>query len=165
MRRPAQIKEWMDIQELAMWVRKAPDKDSYKRRLAIWLTQSGHFAHQVATMLQISVPSVWQWIKQFNQRGPEGLERKGRGGRRWSFLSGTEEENLLRSFTERAVKGEILTVKQMLPEVQKVVGKKVSLDYVYRLFYRHGWRKLGPRPHHVKRDKEKQEDFKKTFRK
>lgn len=163
MKRPAQIKPWLAPEELAVWVREAPSRDAYRRRLAIWLTYIGPFpAQQVATMLQVSKQAVWLWVGQYNREGPEGLERKGQGGRRWAYLSWVEEETFLESFLQRAAKGEIITAKQVLPELQKVTGKEISLAYVYRLLHRHGWRKLGPRPRHVKADPQAQEEFKKT---
>jgi len=55
-------------------------------------------------------------------------------------------------------------VKQMLPEICQVAGAEVSLAYVYHLLRRHQWRKLGPRPRHVKADPQAQEEFKKNFR-
>ena len=163
MKPPARIKPWLSPEELAVWVREAPDLKSYQRRLAIWLTQFGPFhARQVAEMLQVSKQAVWLWVGQYNKHGPGGLERRGRGGRRWSYLSWEQERELLRSLEERAAQGEILTAKQILPQVEKAAGKKVSLGYVYRLLHRHRWRKLGPRPRHVKADGEAQEEFKKN---
>ena len=166
MRRPARIEPWMSTEEMAMWVRGAPDKEALKRRLAIWLTHIRPFhAHEVATMLQVSKPAVWQWIRQYNRLGPLGLNRKGRGGRRWSYLTLDQEAEFLKSLHERAAKGEILTANQIHPELCKLAGREVSIHYVYRLLHRHGWRKMAPRPHHVKRDKETQESFKKTSQK
>lgn len=164
MKQPAQIKPWLTPEELAVWVREAPSRDAYQRRLAIWLTYIGPFpAHQIATMLQVSKQAVWLWIGQYNKEGLEGLEREGRGGRRWAYLSWAEEEALLRSFQQQAAKGEIITAKQVFPELQRILGKEISLAYVYRLFHRHGWRKVGPRPRHVKANPQTQEEFKKTF--
>ena len=163
MRRPAQIKPWLSTEELAVWVQEGLDREAYRRRLAIWLTHIGPFhAHQVATMLQVSKQAVWLWVGQYNRDGPQGLQRKGRGGRRWSYLSWAEERRLLRTLKERAMQGEVLSAVQILPEIHKAVGKRVSLGYVYKMLHRHGWRKLGPRPHHVKVDKEAQEEFKKN---
>jgi transposase len=163
MRRPAQIEPHLDTDELVQWVRESNSRDSYKKRLAIWLTHIGPFhAKQISTMLQVSVQSVWLWVSQYNRYGPDGLERKGRGGRRWSYISWAAEESLLRSFFERASRGGIITAKQMHPEVCKAVGKEVSLDYVYRMLYRHSWRKVGPRPRHIKTDVNVQDDFKKN---
>lgn len=165
MRNPSQIVGWLSDIELQEWVREACDVDSYKKRLAIWLTVIGPFhAHQVAAMLGVSTPSVWLWLSQYNKRGPSGLSRKGRGGRRRAFLSWDEEEAVLNSLETRAVEGKVLTAKQLLPVIRQEVGKEVCLGYVYALLKRHRWRKLGPRPRHVKADPEKQEEFKKNSR-
>lgn len=165
MKKPAQLKPWLSTEELTNWVREAPDRNTYQKRLAVWLTHLGPFhAHKVADMLQISKQAVWLWVKQFNKSGPGGLKRKGRGGRRWAFLSWEKEEDFLRSLEEKALTGQVLTAKHILPELRKKVGRDISLDYVYRLLHRHSWRKLGPRPRHIKSDKKAQEDFKKNFR-
>ena len=165
MRRPAQIKAWLSEDEFSVWMREAPSREAYQRRLAIWLTRMGSFpAHQVARMLGISKQAVWLWVSQYNRNGPEGLERRGRGGRRWALLSWSQEETLLASFEEKALRGEWITAKQMLPQIGQVAGEQVSLAYVYRLLRRHQWRKLGPRPRHVKADPQAQEEFKKNCR-
>lgn len=115
-------------------------------------------------MLQVSQPAVWLWVSQYNSEGPKGLERKGRGGRRWSYLSWVEEEALLDSFRERVNRGEVITAKHIYPVICEQIGKEISLDYVYGLLHRHGWRKIAPRPRHVKADRQVQEEFKKTPR-
>lgn len=163
MRGPARIGSWLSADELLVWVREAPDRETYQRRLAIWLTYIGPFhAHEVAQMLGVSKQAVWLWVGQYNKKGPEGLERSGRGGRRWSYLSWEKEEAILRSFLERAFRGEVLSAKELLPEISRVLGREVSLAYVYKLLHRHGWRKLGPRPRHLKSKGKVQEEFKKN---
>lgn len=163
MRPPALIEPWLSTEELQVWVREAPDKASYQRRLAVWLTHIGQLAaHQVADFLCASKQAVWLWIGQYNRDGPEGLEREGRGGRRWSYLSEQEEETFLEKFQQRAAKGHILTAKQMHAELQRTTGRELSLGYVYGLLHRHGWRKLGPRPRHPHAQVEVQEQFKKN---
>src|SRR3972149_12225062 len=92
MRPPATVEPWLSTEELQVWVREAPDKESYQRRLAVWWTQIGPFpAHQIAEWLGVSKQAIWLWIGQYNHQGPEGLERQGRGGRRWGPLSPGEE--------------------------------------------------------------------------
>jgi len=162
MRRPAQIKPWLSTQEMAIWVNDAPTKETYRHRLAIWLTHIGPFyAQRVATLLQVSIQSVWLWLKQYNNQGPQGIECKGSGGRRWSYLSWPEEQALLQSFYIRAGKGEIINVKKIHKDICDQLKKEVSLDYVYRLLHRHEWRKIGPRPQHPKTNIENQALFKK----
>jgi transposase len=164
MRPPAQIEPWLSTEDLQSWVREAPDKASYQRRLAIWLTHVGQLAaHQVAELLCASKQAVWLWIAQYNQRGPEGLQRQGRGGRRWAYLSAEEEEAFLRRWQPRAMQGELLTAQQLRSQLEKRLGRRVSLGYVYGLLHRGGWRKLGPRPRHPKAKPRAQERFKKNF--
>ena len=148
---------------MQVWVREAPDKRSYQKRLAIWLTHLGEFAaRQIADWLCVSKQGVWLWIGQYNRQGPEGLERQGRGGRRWAYLSVEEEEAFLRQVEKRGLAGEILTAKQLHAQLGKSAGREVSLGYVYRLLHRHGWRKLGPRPRHPQAGPRAQERFKKN---
>jgi transposase len=166
MKSPAKIESWLSLDELSVWVREAPDREAYQKRLVIWMiTVKKLHAHEIADMLQVSKQAVWLWVSQYNKNGPEGLERTGRGGRRWAFLGVAEEDDILRAFEKRASKGEVLTAKQIKPEVEKALGKKVSDGYIYRLLKRHNWRKVAPRPHHVKADHEAQEQFKKNSRK
>jgi transposase len=113
-------------------------------------------------LLGVSKQAVWLWVGQYNRQGPGGLERRGRGGRRWAYLSLAQEAAFLESFEARAQQGQILTARQMHRQLGQVTGKKVSLGYLYRLLHRHRWRKLGPRPRHVKASRESPETFKKN---
>ncbi|MEW6262209.1 MAG: winged helix-turn-helix domain-containing protein [Thermodesulfobacteriota bacterium] len=163
MRKPAPLEPWLSSEELLAWLRESPDRAFYQKRLAVWLTYMGPYhAHQVAEMLGVSKQAVWLWIGQYNKYGPSGLNRSGRGGRRWSLLSWVEEEEVLHPFRERAAKGEIVTAKAIWPALSQAVGQEISLAYVYKLLHRHGWRKLGPRPRHVKSDQAAQMNFKKN---
>src|SRR4030042_218001 len=92
MRGPAQIWSWISEEELLVWIREAADRETYQKRLAIWLTKIGPFhAHEVARMLGVSKQAVWLWVGQYNKEGPEGLVRQGRGGRRSFLLSVVRE--------------------------------------------------------------------------
>jgi len=163
MRRPASIKPWLSLEDLQTWVRETHSRQEYQKRLAIWLTHIGPFpAHHVATLLGVSKQAVWLWVSQYNRHGPGGLERRGRGGRRWAYLSLDQEAAFLESLQERAQQAQILTARQIHRQLCQVTGKKVSLGYLYRLLHRHRWRKLGPRPRHLKASRESQEAFKKN---
>ena len=163
MRPPAMIKPHLTDDEMRDWVHDVPDRASYQRRLAIWMTHHGKMhAQKVALLLQVALPSVWKWISEYNHKGPEGLGRKGRGGRRWAFLGWAEEQTMLQEWHVRAAAGDVLTAKHMLGHVCERLGREVSLAYIYRLLRRHDWRKVAPRHHHVKFDPEAQEAYKKT---
>ena len=154
---------WLTTDQLMAWVKEAPDKDAYQRRLAIWLTHSARLpAHRLADLLLVSVQSVWKWLGEFNSLGPAGLDRKGRGGRRWALMTLQEEREFLAQQFARAESGDLLTAKQLHPELCSRLGQEVSLDYVYKLLHRHEWRKLAPRPRHAKHDPAVATAFKKT---
>ncbi len=164
MRPPAQIRPWLNETELAAWVQDAEDRARYQRRLAIWLAHGGRFhAREIAEMLLVSKQAVWLWISEYNAQGPAGLRRSGRGGRRWSYLQLAKERSFLKTLEARALKGEVLTVKQLLPELRKLAGRPVSLGFAYDLLRRHSWRKISPRPRHPKSDPAAQAEFKKNF--
>lgn len=166
MPKPASIHPWLSPEDLQTWVREGQGRDEYQRRLAIWLTHIGPFpAHRVATLLGVSKQAVWAWVSQYNRQGPEGLLRRGRGGRRWGYLSWEDEQDFLAGLQERAQQGQILTARQMHRRLCQRTGKEVSLGYVYGLLHRHQWRKLGPRPRHVQARPQAQEEFKKNSRK
>jgi transposase len=166
MRKPAMLHPWFTADQLLSWVKEAPDKTAYQRRLAIWLTYLGDFpAHRVAELLAVSTQAVWKWVGEYNAVGPGGLDRKGRGGRRWGLMSLDEERAVLAQYLAPAEAGDLLTAKQLQAALSKAVGRAVKIDYVYRLLHRHDWRKLPPRPHHSQHDTEQTEAFKKNFRK
>ena len=106
MRPCARIKPWQSIEKMFQWLQDAADESSYKRRLAIWLTHTGKLhAGKVAEILGVSTQAVWLWIRQYNNAGPGALERKGRGGRCWGFMSLQKETELLKPFIRKARSG------------------------------------------------------------
>lgn len=145
MKMPAQIRPWMTPEEMSHWVRSAPNLDAYKKRLAVWMTMRGPFhAHRVSDLLQVSKQAVWLWVKQYNEGGPDSLDRKGRGGRRRAYLSLEDEKALVDRLQSLVSTGQAKKAKELLPEVLSTVGQKVSVAYVYRLMQRYE-RKRGLR--------------------
>lgn len=139
MRPPAQIKSWLSIERMFQWLQAAPEQSAYKRRMAIWLTHTGRLhAHKVAEVLGISKQAVWLWIDQYNRLGPDGLNRQGRGGRRWGFMTLQQEAELLKPFIQKTQQGQSLKAAAIRPIVERSFGRKVSLPYIYRLLSRHG---------------------------
>jgi transposase len=140
MRPPAQIKDWLSIDRMFRWLQEAPNEAAHKRRMAIWLTHTGKLhAHQVAEILSISTQAVWLWIRQYNESGPDGLIRNGRGGRRRAFMSREQEVELLAPLIQKARAGQAPKPKAIRQIVERQLGRPVSMSYIYRLLRRHGW--------------------------
>jgi transposase len=85
-------------------------------------------------------------------------------GERFGLLPLDEEQTFLEGLRPTAGRGRILTAFAIQATLEEKIGRPVSEDYLYDLLHRHGWRKVMPRPHHPKADKEQQEDFKENFR-
>jgi len=153
MKMPAQITNWMSSDAMAEWVHQAPNADALRKRLAIWMTLKGPFhAHRVSELLQVSKQAVWLWIKQFNQGGPDSLDRKGRGGRRRAYLTVDEEKQLVERLQNLVANGQARKAKELMPEVLKTVGQNVSVAYVYRLLQRHERKRGAKAPGALKLD-------------
>ena len=143
MRPPALIKRWLSMEKMFQWLQNAPDESSYKRRLAVWLTHAGRLhANKVAEILGVSTQAVWLWNRQYNAHGPDGLERKGRGGRRRGFMAKQQEAELIKSFIRKASPGQLPRPASIKQLVEQKLGRKVSMPYIYRLLRRNGWAEI-----------------------
>lgn len=109
-----------------------------------------------------SKANVYSIVQQFNGSKNADVTSKQRGGRRRELMSVEEEQKLMKSLESKALKGEILSGKDVRKIVEQKVNKPVSDDYIWDLFKRNGWTKHSPRPHHPKKDIGKQEEFKKN---
>ena len=140
MRPAAHIKDWMSQDEMLQWIRESPDKASYRRRMAIWLTYTGRVhAHKAALMLGVSTQSIWAWISRYNTLGPKGLIRQRQGGRKWAFMSINEEKEILLNLLEHTKSLRLPGANVVKSAVEEKLGKKVSLPYIYKLLKRNNW--------------------------
>jgi transposase len=140
MRPPAKIKDWLGPEEMLQWVKNTSCKAAFQRRISIWLTSMGRIhAHRVASMLGVSTPSVWLWIKLYNSHGPNGLEQKKKGGRNWAYLSIGREREILDDLIDQYQNRHIPNVFTIKKAVEHKLGRKVSTPYIYKLLKRHKW--------------------------
>ena len=143
MRQPAPIKPWLSPKEMFLWLQQATDEPTYQRRMTIWLTAHARLhAPAIASALNISVQAVWLWVRQYNDHGPTGLDRHGRGGRRWSYLTEDEERTLVRRALAAQIEQEQPAATILRQLAQTHLGRPVSPAYAYRLLDRHRQRQL-----------------------
>ena len=119
-------------------------------------------AEAIAQHTGVSVGTVHKVISQYNRLGAEALSTPGKGGRRNQYLTLEQEKEFLAVFKEKAILGQIATAASIKQAYEKLVGQTVHKTTIYRLLERHEWRKIVPRPCHIKADPEEQEAFKKT---
>ena len=127
----------------------------------------GKKADEFASMLGISKSKIYSVIEAYNKYGPNWKEGKHWGGRREerAYLSLEEEKRLLDKISLMAIEGKIFTINDIRDHIEAHVGKKVSDDYIWDLFNRHGWGKKAPRPKHPENNPQQQEEFKKNLKK
>lgn len=129
-------------------------------------TNKGKTADEIAAILGITKRKVYWTIQRYNKYGIGWKEDKRRGGRRKGneYMTKLEEEGFLNALSIKAINGEILTYKDVKNVVERKLGHKVSDDYIWVLFKRHGWRKKAPRPRHPLANITEQESFKKNLK-
>lgn len=140
-------------------------KPEFNRWQILYLIQVGKLrsAAIISPLVNLSKPSIYKIVEQYNRSGVQGIKYTNRGGRRRSLLSLEEEALLLNAIEQKAAKGLIKTANDIRTMVEAKVGKAVSDDYLWDLLHRNGWKKKMPRPHHPKRSVAEQLEFKKNF--
>ena len=139
-------------------------KPEFSRWQILYMVQVGkiHSAAVIYPLVNLSKPSIYKIIEQYNKSGVTAVRYTPRGGRRRSLLSIPEEEEVFRSIENNAAKGLIKTANDIRSLIESKVGKAVSDDYLWDLLNRNGWKKKMPRPHHPKRSAAQQQEFKKN---
>ena len=148
--------------ELKEFRKKKWPGNEFQRFLCIWLRVEHNFSTaEIARTLGLSVNTVRFTQKDFIDNGVSALTEMKRGGRIRCLMPLEEEAAILKQFEEKAGQGELLVINEIQAALEKHLGRSIHKTTVYRILYRHGWRKLAPRPSHPKRNQQEVEAFKK----
>ena len=120
-------------------------------------------ATELSKRFGVSEATIYALTSRYNRYGAKGLETPGKGQRQRAYLTIDEEKDFLEPFIKKAEKGHISTVLEIQKKLENQLGHSVHKTTLYRLLKRQGWRKIVPRPAHVKANKEAQDSFKKTL--
>jgi len=159
----SRVRDHLSVEEIQALLR-TPEGQKNQDKLMVILNAmvDPRPAHEIALHVNVSVHTVHFWIPTYNRLGLKGLFGSGPGGRRNQHMAKDEEISFLEPFFERAAKGEIATVAEIHRALEKHLGRVIHHSVVYRFLNRNGWRRIKPRPSHVKTNPQEQEDFKKT---
>ena len=142
------------IQERIRLTKDAPLKDKF--RAILWLSQ-GENRKEVAKRLGITLKTLWQWVIRYNEKGEEGLKRKkGKGRKR--ILDEVRVEKIKEWVSKE---GGVWTLEKMALRLKEEEGIKVTPKAVWYRLREGKWSWKTARPYNPKRDKGKQEAFKK----
>lgn len=120
-------------------------------------------AKEIGLHVGLARQTVHNIVSRYNRYGCKAIETKGRGMRQRAYLKLKEEEEFLSEFNYDAALGRVTTANDIKIALEKRLGHKVHISTIHRMLKRHGWRKLQPRPRHVKSDAAEQDAFKKTL--
>ena len=100
---------------------KTGDSHCYRTRCkAILLKSQGKSANEIASILDVSIPSVFNWIKRYGDEGINGLKtRTGRG--RKPIIDSSDEEII-----RKAIEEDRQNVSKVREAWQNATGKKAS---------------------------------------
>jgi transposase len=162
--RTLQLTNHLTDAELKEKLSASSGKPEFSRWQILYMVQVGkiHSAAVISPLVNLSKPSIYKIIEQYNKLGAAAIRYTPRGGRRRSLLSIAEEEEVFKSIEHNAAKGLIKTANDIRAVIESKVGKAVSDDYLWDLLNRNGWKKKMPRPHHPKRSVAQQQEFKKN---
>lgn len=139
-----------DQKILGAALEKANDTRSYKRINIVYQRSRGYAAGEVSKMLEVSPWRISKFTKLYFTGGIDAIVKTNWAGNN-RLMTPEEEAAFLHNFTEKALKGEIVTVEIMHKAYQEKVGQKTSRSGFYYLLKRHNWRRVKPRPKHEKK--------------
>lgn len=161
--RPISEEAKISLKEL---LKKTKTKTDFQRVQCVWLRaelgMNSRLTGKAVGWRSGTARRIWS---EYFSRGEEALIGIGRGGRRHHNLTIEEEQGVLAPFFKKAASGGVLIANEVRQAYEQVLGRTVPKSTVYRMLARHGWRKIAPRPHHPKTNKQQQEDFKKNCQK
>ena len=164
-----QLKNHLTVKEIALKMQQQKDLRMFGYWQILWSVckNPGKKAAEYASFLGTNEYKVYRIVQQYNKLGKDFDKSLNWGGRReaTSMMPLEEEALLLQSIEVKAKEGKVLVAKDIKRVVEKKTGKSVSDDYLWDLLKRHNWKKKMPRPYHPKKNKEKQEEFKKNSQK
>lgn len=153
----------VEEEEVKQLMNNAKNKEEFRRYQSVYLRVSEQMATSlIAKITGLSESHVHKIHSQCRTKGISSLCSSKRGGRQRSYLTLEQEIEMLEEIEKEAINGGIVEIGKVHKIFERQVGGKIARYTAYRLLYRHGWRKVTPRPYHPKQNKDAVETFKKT---
>jgi Transposase and inactivated derivatives len=129
--------------------KKNQNKHIEKRLQVIILRYEGLKDREIGEKLGYHRKRVSQLCAEYTRAGLEEYARNKFGGNHRA-LTNEEEAEILEEFSQKAERGEVVTVREIKMALDKKRGKDTGNAYAYRVLARHDWRKVMPRSRHPK---------------
>ncbi len=130
--------------------RKNKDKRVENKLKALSMRGDGARAKKISEATGYHPAYVSRLVSKYIHGGLEAITGNHYGGNRRN-MSFEEEQEFLRPYIERAAQGQMLDTAEIEIAYEKAVGHHISSGQIYRVLWRHGWRKVMPRSRHPKK--------------
>lgn len=161
MRKRKQVARDIEVVKKAM--DETQSKIEFQKLQCIYLadTQPELTAGEIGRMVRLKTHRVKMIHSGFRKTGMESIKDK-RGGRYRENMSVDEEIKFLEPFEKKGKTGTLVVLGEVKKAYEEKIGREVAESTIYRLFDRHGFRKIVPYKRHKKADIQEQQAFKKT---
>lgn len=129
------------------------DKRAEKRLYALELRAAGKSAKEIAAITGFKERYIPQLTAKYVSGGIEAISGNHYGGNRRNMPVEKEAE-ILEPYREKAVKGQLIDISEIKADYEKAAGHTIGSAQIYRVLYRHNWRKVMPRSRHPKKASE-----------
>lgn len=133
-------------------------------KLQAVISSGRHRIGDVASVMGVSRQTIWVWIRNFRDKGVEGLGDTPKG--HYPAKLDDEKRGMVAMWLSegRNAQGEVVhwTIMRLKEEIRKEFGIEVGKTPLWKLMRKLGFRQKVPRPRHVKADLLEQQDVKKN---
>jgi transposase len=138
------------LAKLSMMMEEVGASADFRRLQSVYLGGQGLSVEEISKIVLYSISHIKRIWTAYFKGGVEALAVKPKGGRHRCNLSLEEEKELIAQYMQAGKNGHILEIGPLHRGLCEKVGRPVAETTAYRLAYRHGWRKIAPRPRHPK---------------
>lgn len=138
------------------------DTREYERLLCISYSMKGYSAIQISELLYRDEKTICQWIKSFNGKGLEGIERQHPPGKT-KLVSESQIAQLCIDFEksprEFGFNQGYWSSKNLIEHIKRATGIKYSKSRISELMHEWGFEVKRPRMKSIRRDEEERQSF------
>jgi len=121
--------------------------ERFRRVQAVYWKSQGRTGREVIELSGFSQATITRMCASYKESGLEGLRPK-RIGANNRKLTHEQEAHFLNEVSEKARAGDFVRSKEAKELFEEKSGKSYHINAFRQLLYRHGWRKIVPRPKH-----------------
>ena len=132
---------------------KNKDKKVEYRLKVLIMRAEGASAKEIGEATGYHPAYVSTLVSKYIHGGLEAITGDHYGGNRRN-MSFEKEQEFLDPYIKKAAQGQMLDTTEIEIAYEKAVGHRISSGQIYRVLWRHGWRKVMPRSRHPKKASE-----------